>query len=360
MGDRQPSLEERVEMKAIQIQKDFLLPRDHTLFNNCHASSITTLSGGELIAAFFAGLREGESDVGIWLARTEGGVWQMPARLLAEDGLAHWNPVLHRAGDKVWLFYKVGPSVHTWITRWTVSSDLGRSWSLPLELVPGDTLPRGPVRNKLIVLSNGEWIAPGSLEMEEVWDSFVDISADLGRSWRKHDVPIDHRERGTVGNNERWDGLAANALWETDATRIFKWDGVIQPSLWESAPGRVHMLMRSTRGFVYRSDSSDHGRSWCPAYATTLPNNNSGIDVVRLDDGGLVLAYNPVAGNWGRRYPISLGFSSDNGESWTKILDMESDEGEFSYPAIIADGERLHLTYTWNRKNIVYQQLILA
>jgi len=120
------------------------------------------------------------------------------------------------------------------------------------------------------------------------------------------------------------------------------------------------MLMRSTRGFIYRSDSSDYGRSWCAAYATALPNNNSGIDVVRLDDGGLVLAYNPVAGNWGRRYPISLGFSSDNGENWTKILDLETEEGEFSYPAIIADGERLHLTYTWNRKNIVYQQILPA
>ena len=347
-------------MKLIDSEKRFLLPQGHTLFNNCHASSITTLPGGELLTAFFAGLREGERDVGIWLSRTETGIWQMPVRLLAEDGLACWNPVLHGAGDKVWLFYKVGASVHTWVTRWTVSSDLGRNWALPLALVPGDTLPRGPVRNKLIVLSNGEWIAPGSLETEAVWDCFVDISADLGRSWSKYDVPIDHRQHDTVANVDPWEGLAANALWETDVKRVFKWDGVIQPSLWESAPGRVHMLMRSTRGFIYRSDSSDYGRSWCPAYATALPNNNSGIDVVRLDDGGLVLAYNPVAGNWGRRYPISLGFSSDNGANWTKILDLETEEGEFSYPAIIADASRLHLTYTRNRKNIVYQQLPLA
>jgi predicted neuraminidase len=346
-------------MKVIENRKILLLQQGHTLFNNCHASTILSLPGGELLAAFFAGLREGEGDVAIWLARTEGGIWQKPERMLAEAGLAHWNPVLHRVGGKVWLFYKVGPSVHSWITRWAVSSDLGRSWSPSAELVPGDSLPRGPVRNKLIVLSNGEWIAPGSLETEEVWDSFADVSEDLGKSWRKYDVPIDHRERNAIGNSEKWDGLAANALWETDVTRIFKWDGVIQPSLWESTPGRVHMLMRSTRGSVYRSDSSDYGRNWCPAYATTLPNNNSGIDVVRLDDGGLVLAYNPVAGNWGRRYPISLAFSSNNGASWTKILDMEIDEGEFSYPAIIADAKRLHLTYTWNRKNIVYQKIAL-
>jgi len=346
-------------MKLITPEKRFLLPQDHALFNNCHASTITRLPGGELAAAFFAGQREGESDVAIWLARTQAGIWQTPARLLAEDGLAHWNPVLHSAGDRVWLFYKVGSSVHNWLTRWTISTDCGRSWSAPAALVPGSPLPRGPVRNKLIVMANGEWIAPASLETEETWDSFVDISADQGASWSKHDVPIDHTRPGAAANGERWDGLVAEALWETDVARIFKWDGVIQPSLWESAPGQVHLLMRSTRGFVYRSDSSDYGRSWCPAYATALPNNNSGIDLARLDDGGLVLAYNPVSGNWGRRYPISLSLSFDNGNRWSEPFDLEREAGEFSYPAIIADANRLHLTYTWNRKNIVYRQIVL-
>lgn len=346
-------------MKLIKSVKGFLLAENQSCFNNCHASTICKLPGGELLASFFAGLREGEGDVAIWLARTQGGRWQAPVRLIAEDGLAHWNPVLHTTGGKVWLFYKVGPTVHTWLTYWAVSHDLGRTWSVPQPLVPGDVLPRGPVRNKLIVMSNGEWIAPGSIEGEEFWDAFADISADQGKTWSKHDVPIDHKHGNAVGNKEVWKGLAANALWETDFTRVFKWDGVIQPSLWESVPGTVHMLMRSTRGYVYRSDSADYGRTWCSAYATTLPNNNSGIDVVRRDDGSLVLAYNPVAGNWGRRFPISLAYSADNGENWTKILDMETEEGEFSYPAIISESNCLHLTYTWNRKNIVYQQVFL-
>lgn len=32
-------------------------------------------------------------------------------------------------------------------------------------------------------------------------------------------------------------------------------------------------------------------------------------------------------------------------------------EGEFSYPAIVQQGGVIHLTWTWNRKNIIYQTL---
>ncbi|MDM3693222.1 exo-alpha-sialidase, partial [Proteus mirabilis] len=63
-------------------------------------------------------------------------------------------------------------------------------------------------------------------------------------------------------------------------------------------------------------------------------------------------------GNWSRRYPISVSLSSDNGSTWSEPIDLLDGEGEFSYPAIIAENNTLHVTYTWNRKNIVYQQLL--
>ena len=106
-------------MKLIASKKSFLLPQNHGYFNNCHASTLVKLPDGELLASFFAGEREGAGDVAIWLVSTRLGVWQAPVRQMAESGLAHWNPVLHTEGDTVWLFYKVGPTVHSWTTRWT-------------------------------------------------------------------------------------------------------------------------------------------------------------------------------------------------------------------------------------------------
>lgn len=349
-------------MKIISSEKEYLLPIKHTLFNHCHASSLVQMPDGELICAFFAGLREGEKDVAIWLSHTRHGIWRKPVRLMAETGFPHWNPILHTEGDTVWLFYKVGKTVHDWITRWSVSHDQGKSWRAPEELVSGSKFPRGPVKNKLIVMSNGEWAAPGSIETEQNWDAFVDISADKGKQWSRFDVPIEHQASTSPNVHGVWHGLADNALWETDIDRVFKWDGVIQPSLWESNPGMIHMLMRSTRGYIYRSDSNDFGRSWNHAYVTPLPNNNSGIDLVCCHDGTLILAYNPIAGNWGRRYPISLCWSTDNGLSWSEPFDLEAEEGEFSYPAIICEkeGNTIHLTYTCNRKNIAYQKIIFG
>lgn len=339
-----------------------LLPEEHDFFGNCHASTIVHLDHDNLLVSFFAGSKEGAGDTAIWLARRNGKIWQTPQPLLQEDGLAHWNPVLHRQGNTVWLFYKVGPSVHTWTTRWVISHDSGASWSTPVDLVTNDPLPRGPVKNKLLVLSSSEWLAPGSIETEETWDAFVDLSADEGQTWHKHDVPLVHPAQRKQADKEIWQGLRNDALWESDLDRVFAWDGIIQPTLWESAPGNVHMLTRSTRGHIYRSDSFDAGRTWCPAYATSLPNNNSGIDVAHLGGGKLALAFNPVSGNWSSRNPLSLSFSHDNGVHWDAPIDLERgmEEDEFSYPAIIAVGNTLHVTYTFNRRNIIHQEINLT
>lgn len=335
-----------------------LLAEDHPHFRQCHASTLVLLPGEEnILVAYFAGEKEGSGDTAIWLSRCEDGVWQPAQKIMCESGLAHWNPVMHYQHQRLWLFYKVGEGVHSWTTRFAVSDDEGHTWSEPHPLVAGDLTPRGPVKNKMLVMSNGEWIAPGSTEDARYWDAFVDISPDQGESWQQVAIPIDHAPSGSMDENALWKGLKEDALWECDLTQVMAWDGVIQPTLWESKPGYIHALMRSTRGQVYRSDSCDYGRSWCMAYATTLPNNNSGIDAVRKDNGEVILACNPIAGNWGRRYPIALLLSADNGENWSHPWTLEEGEGEFSYPAIVQRGGIIHLTWTWNRKNIIYQQI---
>ncbi len=320
-------------------------------FASCHASTLVVLPDGDILVAWFGGSKEGAGDVAIWCSTYEGKTWSPPCKVAGQPGIPHWNPVLFQAENgPIYLFYKAGKRIPTWQTMVMTSEDGGHTWSTPRQLVPGDHGGRGPVKNKPIQLADGTWLAPASVE-SEVWDAFVDISRDQGQTWTKSQlVPIQH-----IRSETQPQGTAKLPV----PAQSFQGKGIIQPTLWESAPGCVHMLLRSTAGRIYRSDSQDGGQTWCPAYPTALPNNNSGIDLTQLPNGDLVLAYNPVGENRGKRTPLVLKISQDNGHTWDYEYVLEKDEGEYSYPAIVSRGNAVYLTYTWKRERITFWKMAI-
>lgn len=307
-------------------------------FLQCHASTICLGPDGKLAVAYFAGDHEKAPNVAIWFSRRENGAWSRPVKVADRENIPCWNPVLLPLDDKLLLFYKVGNEIPDWQTFVKESYDFGETWSEERELVFGDFGGRGPVKNKCIVLKDGTILAPASTEKGE-WNCFVDRSADGGKTWnRSENVPIDRSKmQGT---------------------------GIIQPTLWQDEDGVVHMLMRSSEGSIFKSRSENGGISWSAAQKTELPNNNCGLDVAYMEDGRLVLVYNPVSGNWAARSPIAFAVSDDNGETWSEaqILDhvpCEKNEirAEFSYPAIVSAGKDVFITYTWKRKTIAFWQI---
>ncbi len=312
--------------------------QSETKFRQCHASTVCILPDGKLGAAWFGGEHEKAPDVAIWFAKRENGTWEEPRKIAEAPGIPCWNPVLFAQGKRLLLFYKVGKEIPRWQTFVKESTDSGLSWSEERELVPGDLGGRGPVKNKCITLLDGAILAPASTEADG-WVCFTDRSEDGGKTWeRSPNVPV---ERGMLNGS-----------------------GMIQPTLWQDESGSVHMLMRSSEGAIYASRSEDGGRSWSMARRTALPNNNCGIDLARLADGRLVLVYNPVSGNWAARSPIAFSVSEDNGKTWSdpEILDhapcsANVERAEFSYPAIVANGNDVYLTYTWKRRTIAFWHL---
>lgn len=290
-----------------------------------HASTLVQLDNGDLMSAWFGGSGEGEDDVRIWYSVYSNGGWSAAAQIPSKDTVAHWNPVLQNFGSYVRLYYKVGSEIAYWVTKYVDSYDNGKTWTEAKELVVGDTSGgRGPVKNKCLVTSNGTIIAPASTEQGD-WKCFFDISEDGGKTWTRTDF-IESKKQ------------------------------MIQPALWEDLDGNIHAFFRTKAGKLYRSDSYDGGYTWCKAYATDLPNNNSGVDVVMTDNGWLWLAYNPITVN-GLRYKLRLAVSKDNGETWEKVTEIDSSSliwNEYSYPAIIEDGNNIYLTYTYKRSKIKY------
>lgn len=316
-------------------------------FPECHASTVLPLKSGRVLVAYFAGTYEKHDDVGIWLSIREDGVWRKPRCIAKVEDSAHWNPVLYQTEEGVRLIFKVGKTIPAWRSYTMLSVDEGEHWSEPVPMA-ADHPANGPVRNKPLWLSDGRWLAPNSDESEAGWYPRVDESTDGGRTFhRMAPIPLN-----------RTDAVAPDYM---------AGQGAIQPTLWESAPGHVHALLRTAEGHIYRSDSADGGRTWCCAYPTALPNNNSGIDLVQVR-GKLYLVLNPVGLAPRYRTPLTVKVSADNGATFTDFCVLEDqlfDEphnryGGFAYPAITQMDDTLYITYTHNRKAISFCQIDLT
>jgi predicted neuraminidase len=289
-------------------------------FPSCHASTLVEHEPGKLLAAWFGGRDEGAKDVQIWASVFDGKKWGELTVLGTESGQPCWNPVLFKTRKgTLFLWYKAGPKYDIWTGYVRTSTDNGQSWTKP-EMMPATHV--GPVRAKPIQLANGTILAGTSWESYRNWTPFVDRSTDEGKTWeRSNPFPLPGKF------------------------------GQIQPALFEAADGRMVVLMRSRDPRrICRSESTDGGKTFSPAEETVLENPSSGIDVVKTAAGDVFLIYNPVGT---ARTPISLARSTDDGKTWKRVADLETEPGEYSYPAIIeAASGSLEITYTWRRTHI--------
>ena len=296
-------------------------------FASAHASTIVETKDG-LVAAWFGGSREGAPDVGIWSSRRERGGWTAPVEIAngaEERGTRYpcWNPVLFEMpAGALTLFYKVGPRPAEWWGMEKTSTDAGRTWSGARKL-PAGVL--GPIKNKPVRLDDGTIVSGSSTESPDstsAWRVHFERSEDGGRTW-------------TVVKP-----AAPESGAEIDA---------IQPGILVHADGRLQAVGRSRSQRVFETWSSDRGRTWTPLALTPLPNPNAGIDAVTLRDGRHLIVYNHTTQG---RTPLNVAVSRD-GKGWDAALVLESEPGEYSYPAVIQSADGIvHVTYTWKRQRI--------
>lgn len=323
-------------LNAVQAQKwksgllldEFVV--ENPPFPESHAATIAETPNG-FVAAWFGGIKERNPDVCIWVSRQENGKWLAPQNVangMVNDTLRYacWNPVLYQIpnGDLM-LFYKIGPSPAKWKGWLKTSSDEGKTWSNATQLPEGFL---GPIKNKPVLLSNGNLFCPSSTEGEKGWRIHFEVTPDFGKTWRMI-API-------------------------TAEKEF---GAIQPSILQHGNGKLQIVARSKNRAILESWSYDNGETWTPLAKTNLPNNNSGTDAVTLKNGLHLLVYNHVLppNNLakGPRTPLNISVSKD-GKNWSAALIIEdSPISQYSYPSIIQSSDGLvHVIYTWRRQKI--------
>ncbi|MFY1046688.1 sialidase family protein [Chryseobacterium sp. GP-SGM7] len=318
----------------VLISKEKIFTENSAGFKQCHASTLTETKSGKIIAAWFGGDHEGDSSVKIWSSELENQKWSAP-KIIVENYSGKlkseplWNPVLYSLpkSDTLFLFYKEGQNPRAWKGFSKISTNEGKSW---LESVELKNLI-GPVKNRPLLLKNGNLISPSSIEFSEKdWKVHLEISKDRGKTWRK--IPVNYNQK--------------------DAQ-------VIQPSILEHQNGSLQLLARSQQNKVMTAYSKDHGETWSQWEPTNLANPNSGTDVIKLKDNTFLIVYNPeISGKnwWEGRTKLNIAMS-DDGRNWKDVLTLENgkDGDEFSYPTVIQTGDgKIHISYTWNRKSIIH------
>ena len=300
-----------------------------------HSATLTETSSGEIIALWFAGSREGASDVAIYQSQLAKKIWSPPKAIFNREILSRQvgrhiaklgNPVLFTdSKSRIWLFL-VGVSVGGWSGSRiyiTWSDDNGSSWKKFSQLAASPVLNIGSlVRTPPLELSDGSLLLPAYHEVISKFPQILRIS-----------------DKGRLVDNKRIHGPSA-----------------IQSSLCQGVNNEIFAVTRNARKEsngrrVLISRTDDAGRNWQPLKETNIENPHASVSCIKSDDNQWVLIGNRSEKD---RSKLSLATSKQPLKAWHWLYDFENTpQGRFSYPSIIKDKQgNYHLLYSWNRKRI--------
>ena len=220
------------------------------------------------------------------------------------------------------------------------SDDEAETWSEPLRVI-GDEGYYVLNNARVIQTSTGRVIVPVSTyqnpETFSHWKSLIYYSDDECETWHK--------------------GGEVKLPREVDS-RV----GLQEPGVIELRDGRLMMYMRTALGYVYQSHSEDWGETWSePRSITDLKAPTSPTTMARIPKtGDLIAVWNDKGmfnleglGRTGaditdrefqRRTPLSIAISRDEGLTWRKTLNLETEE-VCHYPSIDFKDDQILITY---------------
>lgn len=302
-----------------------------------HPASITELANGDLYVAYYGGAGEYSAETAVYGSRRRQGEmkWSPPVVIADTPFRGDGNPVVWQAPDGVvWLFY-VNLYGDTWSdarVKAKISTDGAQTWSDSFML----TMEKGTMaRGKPIVLMDGDYLLP---MYYETGDDRESTAADTASYFLRYNP-----------ETQEW----------TETNRIKSPNGNLQPQVVQLSENELICYMRrgggfgpETSGYIMKSESHDGGRTWSDAIDTEFKNPNSAVDVVKLDNGHIVLVYNDHMYN---RTPLSIAISTDEGKTFPHRRNIGGGDNTFAYPYIIqkSDGKILVLYTTNSRATIM-------
>ncbi|MGE0315162.1 MAG: exo-alpha-sialidase [Lautropia sp.] len=313
-----------------------------------HSSTLVTAKGADgadrLVAFWFAGARESAADVRIYASRFDasgapGREWSEPVAVVDRDMLGKalgfgvrriGNPVAWADGrGRVHLFV-----VATGLGGWAasrivhlVSDDGARRFAADRALALSPLFNTSMlVRGAPVPMADGGALLPIYFEIGAKYPLVLSLSPDGS---------------------------------PTDLVRVADGLDFAQPSIAPLGPDAGVALLRDVgNGRRLRLvHTRDGGRTWSKLETSDQPNADASVVALRLPDGSLVAASNPLEKG---RHALALLRSFD-GVHWQRWRQVEEGRvgDEFSYPSLHLMGGTLHLSYTWQRRHIRHRSFAM-
>ena len=322
-------------------------------------SSIVELPDGSLITSWYAGLPKGNTESvptssgagaavmlrgkpgnnsQIYLARSgaDHRGWSKAQILVDNSNYTNSNPILFLdSNNLLWLIYnsnRDGGSLY-----FKQSTDGGKTWTDDIRI---DVPINAAAVCKPVIQNDGSIIlGVTAKEGKLVYGRCkVLISNDFGNSWSVH---------GCIESEDVF--LKDPAIIELNDSSLLMYMqsqpwGIKERNIWESR-------------------SHDGGKTWTDPRPMHLPNNNNKIELIRLRNGNLLLALNPLDRlDWPWNcWLLTILISENEGKNWREAFMLEDGPlSPYYFPSLFQGTDnKVHLTYTYLREKIKYACLTI-
>ncbi len=313
------------------------------------------------------------------------------------DGVNQHNYLAFYDG-KYWAMWSDGPAVEDMAgqrVRYATSED-GLTWTAPefLTPIPPNSGPDSPVYNTRSPegfrwISRGLWERDGELlalasldesagffgpslalhafrfnKDTQAWDDLGVVSDNTINNFAPKKIATGEwmMTRRTFDRNVSFlvGGVDSINAWESFPV-VFYGDKTLkaeEPYWWELPDGNLLALFRDNNksGYLFRSFSTDNGRTWNPPVKTNFPDATSKFNGLRMSDGRYVLVSNA---NHEKRDPLVLSIS-DDGIVFNKMGYLTGGRW-IDYPHVIEhDGHLLVAFAGWRKQTCEVLKIRIA
>jgi hypothetical protein len=253
-----------------------------------------------------------------------------------EGGMNVMSVSLRRLADgRIAVFYLRKNSQADCRPFMRTSDDEAKSWSEPIAIVPEEAVGYYVLNNdRVLQLDGGRLVVPLALHQDSTTEKWAPnarqlcyLSNDGGKTW----------SRGSEAPTP--DPIGGKAVVTQE------------PGVVALKDGRLMLWCRTDAGSQYVAYSSDDGNSWSKLQPSNIVSPLSPATIERIPaSGDLLLVWNDhrdVPANLrGKRTPLRVAVSSDDGKTWSRTKTLEDDpHGWYCYTAMTFVGDHVLLAH---------------